>query len=107
MPASWPELFRSYLESVTVREELCSSTHRADSRSILVTQRPIDAIEMPADRSSKPRSTSTARTFIIAAYALLTAGWAANHFSTMLAVLRDQAEFSPVVVNGAFGIYAL
>lgn len=72
-----------------------------------MTQRPVDAIEMHADRSSKARRTTTARTFSVVVYALLTAGWAANHFSTMLAVLRDHAEFSAVVVNGAFGIYAL
>lgn len=45
--------------------------------------------------------------FVVVAFLLLISGWSTNHFSTMLVVLRDQADFSTIVVNGAFGIYAL
>ncbi|MGO1832404.1 MAG: hypothetical protein ACTH0M_09525 [Brevibacterium yomogidense] len=38
---------------------------------------------------------------------LLGAGWAANHFASMLGVLRDQEHLSDVLLNGAYGIYAL
>lgn len=45
--------------------------------------------------------------FTVVALLLFSAGWATNHFSTMVAVLRDQGNFTPLIVNGAFGIYAL
>lgn len=45
--------------------------------------------------------------FATVAVLLLSAGWAANHFASVLVVLRDQQNYSPVLVNGAFGIYAL
>ena len=45
--------------------------------------------------------------FATVAALLLSAGWAANHFASVLVVLRDQQNYSPVLVNGAFGIYAL
>lgn len=38
---------------------------------------------------------------------LLGAGWAANHFASMLGLLREQENFPGVLVNGAYGIYAL
>ena len=38
---------------------------------------------------------------------LLGAGWAANHFASMLGVLREQQHLSDVLLNGAYGIYAL
>ncbi len=47
------------------------------------------------------------RVFAGVALLLLSAGWAANHFASMLVVLRDQEGVSSVLVNGAFGIYAL
>lgn len=50
-----------------------------------------------------------AQRYVFAAVALLllSAGWAANHFTSLLVVLRDQENLSAVLVNGAFGIYAL
>lgn len=53
------------------------------------------------------RQTRTRPVFAVVALLLLTSGWATNHFASMLAVLRDQALFTPIVVNGAFGIYAV
>lgn len=38
---------------------------------------------------------------------LLGAGWAANHFASMLSVLREQEDLSGVLLNGAYGVYAL
>lgn len=37
---------------------------------------------------------------------LVTAGWSANHFAAVLILLREQ-EISPLLIDGAFGIYAL
>lgn len=56
------------------------------------------------DRSGQRHTTLV---FAVVALLLLTSGWATNHFATMIAVLRDQALFTPIVVNGAFGIYAV
>ncbi|HEY4558895.1 MAG TPA: MFS transporter [Enteractinococcus sp.] len=56
---------------------------------------------------SNSHSRSPRAVFVVATLLLFTAGWATNHFSTMVAVLRDQENFSTLVVNGAFGIYAL
>lgn|GEM_PF-269349 len=50
---------------------------------------------------------SSRRVFAVVVFLLFSSGWATNHFSTMVAVLRDQEHFSALVVNGAFGIYAL
>lgn len=47
------------------------------------------------------------RVFLTVALLLLSAGWAANHFASMLGVLREQENLSGVLVNAAFGIYAL
>ncbi|MFD5867873.1 MFS transporter [Corynebacterium sp. NPDC060344] len=55
--------------------------------------------------ATKPRSAGLV--FATVATLLLSAGWAANHFASVLVVLRDQQNYSPVLVNGAFGIYAL
>ncbi len=56
----------------------------------------------------KPRTPArTGLVFATVAALLLSAGWAANHFASVLVVLRDQQNYSPVLVNGAFGIYAL
>lgn len=56
----------------------------------------------------KPRTPEcTGLVFATVAALLLSAGWAANHFASVLVVLRDQQNYSPVLVNGAFGIYAL
>lgn len=71
-----------------------------------MTQRPTDAIKLAPARIADIRGPAPTVTFVVVAYGLLAAGWAANHFSTMLAVLREQQDFPPVVVNGAFGIYA-
>lgn len=51
--------------------------------------------------------TSGARVFRAVCFLLLTAGWATNHFASMLPVLRLDEHLSSVVVNGAFAIYAL
>lgn len=52
-------------------------------------------------------SRQTARVFVGVALLLFTAGWAANHFSSVLVLIRDQEGVSSVLVNAAFGIYAL
>ncbi|WP_342319240.1 MFS transporter [Corynebacterium mayonis] len=38
---------------------------------------------------------------------LFTAGWAANHFASVLVVLREKLHLSALLVNGAYGIYAV
>ncbi|WP_349827065.1 MFS transporter [Brevibacterium litoralis] len=38
---------------------------------------------------------------------LFTAGWAANHFASMMGVLRHELDLSALVVTGAYGLYAL
>ncbi|MFC3795966.1 MFS transporter [Corynebacterium tuscaniense] len=38
---------------------------------------------------------------------LISAGWAANHFASVLVVLREDWEMSTLLVNSAYGIYAL
>lgn len=38
---------------------------------------------------------------------LLTAGWSANHFASVLVLLRQHQDFSALLLNGAYGIYAL
>lgn len=49
----------------------------------------------------------TNRVFAGVILLLLSAGWAANHFVSMIVVLRDQLGVSSVLLNGAFGIYAV
>lgn len=38
---------------------------------------------------------------------LITAGWSANHFASVLVVLREKQDMSTLLVNSAYGIYAL
>ncbi|MDN5826729.1 MAG: MFS transporter, partial [Corynebacterium casei] len=52
-------------------------------------------------------SRQSARVFLGVTLLLFTAGWAANHFSSVLVLIRDQEGVSSVMVNAAFGIYAL
>lgn len=47
------------------------------------------------------------RVFVSVLLLLLGAGWAANHFASLLGPLEDQQNLSGVTVNAAFGIYAL
>lgn len=49
----------------------------------------------------------TNRVFAGVILLLLSAGWAANHFVSMIVVLRDQLGVSSMLLNGAFGIYAV
>lgn len=53
------------------------------------------------------RSGNANRVFIGVTLLLFTAGWAANHFASVLVLIREQLDVSSVLVNGAFGIYAL
>lgn len=53
------------------------------------------------------RSGNADRVFMGVALLLFTAGWAANHFASVLVLIREQTDISSVLVNGAFGIYAL
>ena len=53
------------------------------------------------------RSGNANRVFIGVTLLLFTAGWAANHFASALVLIREQLDVSSVLVNGAFGIYAL
>ncbi|PZO97083.1 MAG: MFS transporter, partial [Corynebacterium urealyticum] len=43
--------------------------------------------------------TSPRRIFISVAALLLTAGWSANHFASVLVALREQLNLSPLLVN--------
>ncbi|GAA3050609.1 MULTISPECIES: MFS transporter [Actinomycetes] len=45
--------------------------------------------------------------FWAVALLLFSAGWAANHFASMLPVLRVEGPLSAVAVNSAFGVYAV
>lgn len=47
------------------------------------------------------------RVFVGVTLLLFAAGWAANHFASVLVLIRSQLGVSSVLVNGAFGIYAL
>ncbi|ALC04576.1 permease [Corynebacterium deserti GIMN1.010] len=47
------------------------------------------------------------RVFLGVALLLFSAGWAANHFASVLVMIREQLGVSSVLVNAAFGIYAL
>lgn len=55
-----------------------------------------------ATRSSSPRLV-----FASVVAFLITAGWAANHFASVLVVLRESYGLSTLLVNAAYGIYAL
>lgn len=50
---------------------------------------------------------AVARVFIGIILLLLSAGWAANHFVSMIVVFREQFGISSLLLSGAFGIYAL
>lgn len=52
-------------------------------------------------------SRQSARVFVGITLLLFTAGWGANHFSSVLVLIRDQEGVSSVMVNAAYGIYAL
>lgn len=45
--------------------------------------------------------------FISVVAFLISAGWAANHFASVLVVLRENQDMSTLLVNSAYGIYAL
>lgn len=77
-------------------------SHRAVTRE--PTPPPSDSA---SDTFNPLHSAASPGTFAVTALLLFSAGYATNHFSTMVAVLRDQENFSSLVVNGAFGIYAL
>lgn len=52
-------------------------------------------------------SRQSTRVFIGVTLLLFTAGWAANHFASALVIIRDQQGVSSLMVNAAFGIYAI
>ena len=82
-------------------------TARADTNAGRTVAKRADAKRADA-AVRKPRTPArTGLVFATVAALLLSAGWAANHFASVLVVLRDQQNYSPVLVNGAFGIYAL
>ncbi|MFD8878671.1 MFS transporter [Corynebacterium xerosis] len=87
-------------------------TARAETNAGRAAAKRADANRGTAKRADaaarKPRTPSRpGLVFATVAALLLSAGWAANHFASVLVVLRDQQNYSPVLVNGAFGIYAL
>lgn len=87
-------------------------TARAETNAGRTVAKRADAKRTDANRGTgvarKPRTPArTGLVFATVAALLLSAGWAANHFASVLVVLRDQQNYSPVLVNGAFGIYAL
>ena len=61
----------------------------------------------PPDRSVDGSQRAVARVFIGIILLLLSAGWAANHFVSMIVVFREQFGISSLLLSGAFGIYAL
>ena len=77
-------------------------THSVPATAMSDRQFPTASPGMRAGRRRSPRTV-----FLIVILLLFTSGWATNHFATMVAVLRDQEDYSPIVVNGAFGIYAV
>ena len=63
---------------------------------------------MSQDRLAPRGTNATARTGTwITLVALLSAGWATNHFAAMLPVLADVAAISKPGLDAAFGLYAL
>ena len=63
---------------------------------------------MSQDRLAPRETNATARTGTwITLVALLSAGWATNHFAAMLPVLADVAAISKPGLDAAFGLYAL
>ncbi len=53
------------------------------------------------------RRSTRGRLFGAVLLLLLGAGWAANHFASMLGVLQEHEHLSGVLLTGAYGIYAL
>lgn len=53
------------------------------------------------------RAASQSLVFASVVAFLITAGWSANHFASVLVVLREEQEMSTLLVNSAYGIYAL
>ena len=49
---------------------------------------------------------SSRKVFLSVIFFLVTAGWAANHFAAVLVALKERAHLEPLLVNGAYGIYA-
>ena len=45
--------------------------------------------------------------FLLALAFLITAGWSANHFASVLVLLRRDHDVSAVLANSAYGIYAV
>lgn len=45
--------------------------------------------------------------FLLALASLITAGWSANHFASVLVLLRRDHDISAVLANSAYGIYAV
>ncbi|CAM4294831.1 MULTISPECIES: MFS transporter [Corynebacterium] len=45
--------------------------------------------------------------FLLALAFLITAGWSANHFASVLVLLRRDHDISAVLANSAYGIYAV
>lgn len=62
---------------------------------------------MQAQRTSQARTPSPDLVFASVVAFLITAGWAANHFASVLVVLRENQDMSTLLVNSAYGIYAL
>lgn len=60
---------------------------------------------MPTSMSAGKSSPNIVFASVIAF--LISAGWAANHFASVLVVLREDWEMSTLLVNSAYGIYAL
>lgn len=50
---------------------------------------------------------NTRAPFLLALAFLITAGWSANHFASVLVLLRRDHDVSAVLANSAYGIYAL
>ncbi|WP_165165440.1 MFS transporter [Corynebacterium qintianiae] len=49
---------------------------------------------------------SSRRVFASVVFFLVTAGWAANHFASVLVALKERANLDALLVNSAYGIYA-
>lgn len=57
-------------------------------------------MKTPADRAES-------QVFFSVAMLLLTSGWAANHFASLVVIFRQDMGLSPLLVNVAFGVYAV
>ena len=61
----------------------------------------------PADPPADLTTSAHRRTGLITLAALLSAGWATNHFAALVPVLEDLAHISRPGLDAAFGLYAL